>query len=106
MGLRNFIRDITATAKAEAKLQRRTADLEKIRNAYYELEQKCKDLKRNTSSFLKYIMREIYGIKVDNNLNILEYDKKQRINNKTELLEKQCADFINKKELDRPENSI
>lgn len=106
MGLRNFINDMVATAKAEAKLHIKEQDLKGIRKEYYELEQKYKDLKRNTSSFLKYVMREIYGIKVDNNLNILEYDKKQRINNKTELLEKQCADFINKKELDRPENSI
>jgi len=106
MGLRNFINDITATAKAEAKLQIKTAENERLEKENYILSKENKELKNDTYKFVNSILDKIYYLREDNNKEILEYDKRQRINSAANDIQKICVQFMAKKELDRPENSI
>lgn len=57
-------------------------------------------LRNNALEFSKEIISLIHDIKVVNEWNILEYDKKQRINNLTKSINKKCTKFITKNELD------
>lgn len=103
------VRGIINVAKMQIKLFDKEKEIKKLKETNEELrnEHETDNLfKYSIRKFLKAIMEYMYDIQTINDMNILEYDKKQRINSATKAVYMQCADFITKNELDKPEQQI
>lgn len=86
-----------------ARFFKQQAIIRRLENINADLRSEHEDyliLKNNTLEFSKEIISQIEDIKLVNNKNILEYDKKQQIKKLTKSMTKECIKFITKNELD------
>lgn len=83
--------------KLTASFFKQQAKITRLQNINEDLRSEHEEyiiLKNNALDFTKQIISDIHDIKIINEWNILEYDKKQRINEQTKIITKKCTKFI------------
>ena len=104
-----IIRKIGILTRLSFKLAKKEAEIIKLHEENRKLIDESDEFfyfKIKTASFLKDITAHSLAIQAINELNILEYDKKQRINSASKVIERQCLDFIVKNELDSSKTNL